>query len=102
MAKDVTSFRSLISDIIDDLGSTITITPISITIDNKYGDKTESDGTPVSTKAVPYDYIASRYNFLTVGDLQEGESAFIIKYDESIAVLSSDTRYKVSFGFCGL
>lgn len=51
---NVASFQTVITNTIDELGSSITITPITVTI-NTRGDKTESTGTPVNTKGVPFD-----------------------------------------------
>lgn len=96
MTKDMTSLQSSIRDTIDDLGQTIVITPITLTLTGKYGDKTESNGTPVSTVGVPYTYFKERFNFIPVGDLVEGDMLLIIKDNETIAVESSNVRYKVT------
>ena len=81
---------------IDDLGSTITITPLTITRD-KWGDKTESSGSAVATVGLPYDIFSEKYNFQMVGDLDEGDTIVIIKYDETVATQASDVRYKLTF-----
>ena len=81
---------------VDNLGSTITITPLTITKD-KWGDKTESEGTPVVTVGLPYDIFSEKYNFQTAGDLDEGDTVVIVKYDETVATQSNDIRYKLTF-----
>lgn len=96
MVLDLTNTRNSVTDMIDTYGSTVTITPMSLTQD-KWGDKTESDGTPVVTVGIPYDIFSERFNFLTVGDLTEGDTLIIVKYDETIYAQSSDTRYKITF-----
>lgn len=96
MTIDMTNIRNSVSGVIDDYGSDITITPMTLTTD-KWGDKTESDGTPVSTVGVPYDLFSERFNFITPGDLLEGDLRIIVKYDETIYVETGDTRYKITF-----
>lgn len=93
---NMTKTRSTIRKVIDDYGSTITITPITIVID-KWGDKTESNGTPVSTVGVSYDYFTARFNFQPIGNLTEGDVIVIIKDDETITTQTGLTIYKVTY-----
>lgn len=94
MTKDMTGARAQIRNVIDTYGSNIQITPITVSYDS-YGDKTETDGTPVDVKAIPFEYFRARYNFQPVGDIQEGDFIMIIRDDETIAMQSSTTIYKV-------
>lgn len=94
MTNDLTGVRTNISNVIDELGSAIIITPLIITVD-KWGDKLEATGIPVNTVGIPLNYIVFKYNFQKPGDLQEGESVVVIKYDETVYIINSDTRYKV-------
>ena len=96
MTIDMTKTRSSIDGVIDNYGSTITITPLTISRD-KWGDKTESAGSAVATVGIPYDIMSERFNFQAIGNLEEGDTIIIIKYDETIATQSSDIRYKITF-----
>jgi|TARA_Y100000034_G_C6849013_1_gene384959 hypothetical protein len=93
---DMTKTRNSIRKVIDNYGSTITITPITISTD-KWGDKTESDGTPVETVGISYDYFTARYNFQPIGNMSEGDFIIIVKDDESITTQSGSTIYKMTY-----
>ena len=93
---DMTKTRNSIRKVIDNYGSTITITPITISTD-KWGDKTESDGTPVETVEISYDYFTARYNFQPIGNMSEGDFIIIVKDDESITTQSGSTIYKMTY-----
>jgi len=78
----------------DQLGSEVTITPVTKS-EGSYGGysgDSESDGTSVDTVAVPYSRVSSRVNFQGFGDLQEGEIQIVFRYDEDL-----DYDYKVTF-----
>jgi len=92
----MTKTRSSIRKIIEKYGSTITITPITITTD-KWGDKTETDGTTVSTVGIPYDIMSERFNFQMPGDLVEGDMIMILKDDETVDSPTDNIRYKITF-----
>ena len=96
MTINMTKTRGTIRKVIEDYGSTITITPMTIALD-KWGDKTETTGTPVSTVGVSYDYFTARFNFQPAGNLTEGDVIIIIKDDETITTQSGSTTYKVTY-----
>jgi hypothetical protein len=96
MTIDMSKTRASISGVIEDYGSTIVFTPMTLTRD-KWGDKTESDGSTVATVGIPYDIFGEKFNYQAAGDLEEGDTIIIIKYDETVATQSSDVRYKVTF-----
>jgi len=93
---DMTKTRNSIRKVIDNYGSSITITPITISKD-KWGDKTESDDTPVSTVGIGYDYFSSRFNFQPIGNMSEGDFIIIIRDDETITTQSGTTIYKMTY-----
>ena len=92
----MTKSRSSIRNLIDSYGSTTTITPMTITKD-KWGDKTESDGSDVDTVSIPFDIFSEKFNFKQVGDINEGDLTLIIKDTETIAAESEEIRYKITF-----
>jgi hypothetical protein len=96
MTIDMTKSRSSIRNLIDSYGSTTTITPMTITKD-KWGDKTESDGSDVDTVSIPFDIFSEKFNFKQVGDINEGDLTLIIKDTETIAAESEEIRYKITF-----
>jgi hypothetical protein len=96
MTIDMTKTRTSIGRVIDDYGSTITITPLTLTRD-KWGDKSESAGTPVATVGISYDYFTSKFNFQPVGEVLEGMFIVIVKYDETIAAQAGEVRYKLTY-----
>jgi len=78
------NYQTIISNAIDTYGSTITITPITITT-NTRGDDTESAGTPVVTVAVPFNYFDFMYAFQKFkANMNQGEVSIIIKDSETI------------------
>jgi len=96
MTIDMTKTRTSISGVIDDYGSAVTITPLTLAKD-KWGDKTETAGTPVVTVGIPYDYFVNRFNYKSVGDIVDGDFIVIIKYDETIAAQAGEVRYKMTY-----
>jgi hypothetical protein len=96
MTKDLTSARTQVTKVITDYGSTITITPVTLTT-SKWGDKTEVAGTPVSTVGIPYDIFVGKFNFQPTGDVMDGDVVLIIKYNETVALDTSNVRYKVTY-----
>jgi hypothetical protein len=93
---DMTKTRNSIRKVIESYGSTITITPYTVTND-KWGDKTESDGTPVDTIGISYNNFTSRFSFQPVGNLSEGDFIIIIKDDETIATQEGSNFYKMAY-----
>lgn len=81
------SFKTQVDAVINDYGTSITRTPYTLTISD-YGDASESAGTAVVIKAVPYNYTALNGFFKSLGIVTEGSSFFIVKGDQTI--LSSD------------
>ena len=92
----ITNAQSSVDNVIDTYGSTVVITPMTNTED-KWGDKTESDGTPVSTLGIPYNIMSERFNFIPAGDLVEGDIILILKNDETIYAQNGEVRYKITF-----
>ena len=92
----MTKTRNSIRKVIESYGSTITITPYTVTND-KWGDKTESDGTPVDTIGISYNNFTSRFSFQPVGNLSEGDFIIIIKDDETIATQEGSNFYKMAY-----
>ena len=76
------------------LGSTVSITPITRTSGNfgGYSDKSESDGTAVTTIAVPYNKTKFSLNYQSFGNLAEDEIMMVFRYDEVL-----DKNYKVTY-----
>jgi len=93
---DMTKTRNSIRKVIESYGSTITITPYTVTND-KWGDKTESAGTPVETVGISYNNFTSKFNFQPVGNLSEGDFIIIIKDDETIATQEGINFYKMTY-----
>jgi len=96
MVVDMTKTRNSIRKVIDNYGSTVVITPMTISND-KWGDKTESDGAQVSTVGISYDSFVARYNFQPAGNLTEGDVIIILKDDETITTQTGSTIYKVTY-----
>ena len=90
------SIRSIISKKIDQLGSTVTITPYTqATTDGGYSGQTETDGTPVEELAVPPSALK---NILKnkMGDVEGGNLRIIFKPTVVIDI-SGTTKYKITW-----
>ena len=92
----MTKTRDTITNVINSYGSSVTITPLTLSF-SKYGDKTESTGTPVSTVGVTYDIFSTRMNIQPMGKVPEGDLMVIIKYNETVTAPSGATEYKVTY-----
>ena len=96
MTIDMTNARRTIRKLVDDYGTAITITPMTLAKD-KWGDKTETTGTPVVTVGVSFNIMADKFNYQPMGDISDADLIVIIKDDETIAAESGSTRYKVTY-----
>lgn len=89
-----TAFRNAITSIINNLGSTVTITPVTITQNTGgYDPNTESNGTAVSATAVT-DRELKKTGMIPIGSLDTSGLRLWLKSTETIALDTSTTRYK--------
>jgi len=91
-----TSVRSAISSVIDVIGSTVIITPYTISSsDSGYSGQIPTDGTPVSLKAIPYEEF-KKITKEKFGNLESGGMQLALKYD-AVFDISSSTKYKITY-----
>lgn len=76
------------------LGSTVTITPITRDSGDfgGYSNKNETEGTLVSTIAVPYNKTKFRISYESFGNLANDEIMMVFRYDTVL-----DENYKVTY-----
>jgi len=86
-----TDIQEDLEQLYEELGSTVTISPINKIVLDKWGDSTPTYETPVVVTAVPYSQITNR-SWESFGDLQDGELDMVIPYDQTI-----DVKYKITF-----
>lgn len=85
MVKDVSAKKTKIDTVIDDYGTSITVTPIS---SENYDEDTgwsTSSGTSFATTVVPYDVFTPNMDFRDMGNLKEGDIRLIAKGDVTFA-----------------
>lgn len=88
-----TDFRDDVDYLIDEFGSTVVITPRTLTEGSHggYEPGTDTLGTAISTKGIPSDFLKTKSGQPS-GKLQEGEVMIVLKYDEIIL-----KDYKISY-----
>jgi len=90
-----TSLRNGITGVINKLGSTFTITPITVSSNvGGYEPNTETDGTAVSVTAV-LDRQEKISRMLGLGHMATGTFRLWMKYSETIALDTATTKYKI-------
>ena len=90
------SIRNAVTSAINVIGSTITITPYTISSsDSAYSGQTETDGTVVNETAIPFEEFKSitKQKF---GDLETGGFQLALKYT-AVFDLSGSTKYKATY-----
>ncbi len=90
------AIRSAVTSAITVLGSTITITPYTIaSSDSGYSGQTETDGTPVSETAIPFDELKKlvKQGF---GDLETGKFQLALKSTATFDIVGA-TNYKATY-----
>ena len=90
------STRTAVTSAINVIGSTITITPYTISSsDSAYSGQVEVDGTAVSEIAIPFEEFKSivKQKF---GDLETGEFQLALKYTV-VFDISGATKYKATY-----
>ena len=91
-----TAMRAGITSAINQLGSTLTITPYTDASQTSgYGGQVETNGPPVSEIAVPFEEIKMilKQKF---GDLESGKFQLALK-STAVFEISGDTKYKVTW-----
>ena len=91
-----TSTRTAVTSAISVIGSTITITPYTISSsDSGFSGQAETNGTAVSEKAIPFEEFKSitKQKF---GDLETGGFQLALKYT-AVFDLSGSTKYKATY-----
>ena len=96
---EFTAAQSEITDVLDNYGNTITITPVSLSADtDEWGEFTQTLGTPFNTSSVTYDSEQLRKDFGQSVVLNSGESMLLVKYNVTInpndTVLMLGNEYK--------
>ena len=90
--------NALVSGAFNVMGSTIVITPFTLATssDSAYSGQVETDGTAVTTTAIPFNEFKSilKQKF---GDIEAGETQIALKYSETIDI-SGTTKYKITYG----
>ena len=91
--SEATDFRDNISNLIDENGSTVIITPRALAEGSNggYGPGTDTFGTVVTTKGIPSEFLKTKSGQPS-GKLQEGEVVIVLKYDETVL-----KDYKISY-----
>ena len=90
------NMRTTISGVINKIGSTVTITPYTISSsDSAYSGQVETDGTAVNETAIPFEEFKGivKQKF---GDLETGEFQLALKYT-AVFDLSGTTKYKATY-----
>ncbi len=90
------SVRSGVTSAINTIGSTVTITPYTIsTSDSGFSGQEETDETPVTETAVPFSEFKNitKQNF---GDLEIGGFQLALK-STAVFDISGDTKYKITY-----
>ena len=89
--------RTAVASVIGRIGSTITITPYTLTtsLDSAYSGQAETDGIAVSETAVPFEEFKSiiKQKF---GDLETGEFQLALK-STAVFDISGATKYKATY-----
>ena len=88
--------RTAVTSVIGRIGSTITITPYTISSsDSAYSGQAETDGTAVTETAVPFEEFKNimKQKF---GDLETGEFQLALKYT-AVFDISGTTKYKATY-----
>jgi hypothetical protein len=85
--------------VFDKIGSDATLyTESSITYD-EYGSKIEGTESEETIKIVPYNLIGSKVNYVSFGDLEEGDTDAVVPYDTTISIKQkvklNDIEYEV-------
>ena len=91
-----TSTRTAVTSAINVIGSTITITPYTISSsDSAYSGQVETDGAAVNETAIPFEEFKGivKQKF---GDLETGEFQLALKYT-AVFDLSGTTKYKATY-----
>lgn len=91
-----TNLRNIATRVISHLGSSVTITPYTIsTSDYGHTGQVETSGTAVSTTAVPFEEMKNivKDNF---GDLETGQIMLAMDYTETFDT-SGSTKYKITY-----
>jgi len=93
-------FRDNLTNAIDEHGSTVVITPRTLT-EGSYGGYdvgSDTDSTAVTTKGLPSGYLLSKTG-RPFGKLQTGEAVIVLKYDEAVEkdylIAWKDVNYSV-------
>lgn len=85
------SYKSQIDEVIDAYGTIIELVPTTTTT-NDYGDVDIIEGSPISVKSVPYNYVFLQDTFQKMGLVQKSEQYFILKGDQDV-----DDSYHIIF-----
>ena len=91
-----TSMRTAVTSVINKIGSTIIITPYTqSTTDSGHSGQTDTDGTPVTEKAVPFEEFKNiiKQEF---GDLETGGFQIALKYTVTFDI-SGTTKYRATY-----
>lgn len=93
-----TSMRTVVTTIINNFGSDVVITPVTVTVGTYggYNPATETEGTAVTESAVPYDMVNS-LSFKNFGDLEVGRIKIVFKYTATIPLPTTTTKYIIEW-----
>lgn len=73
------------SRIFDSIGSSVTIYTVSSSTD-KWGDATSTVSSSTTITGVPYNLITGEKSYEVFGDLEAGQTVFILPYDSVVTV----------------
>ena len=91
-----TSVRNAVTAAINVIGSTVTITPYTqATTDDGYSGQVETDGTPVTEIAIPFEEF-QRIMKEKFGDLETAGFQLALKYSATFDI-SGTTKYKITY-----
>ena len=83
--REFNSAQKEITDVLNNYGNTITVTPITLSEEtDEWGEYTRTPGTPFETSSVTYDTETLRRDFGNSVILNAGESMLLVKYDVTI------------------
>ena len=90
------STRTAVTSAINVIGSTITITPYTISsVDSGFTGQVETDGTAVSETAIPFEEFKS-ISKQKFGDLEVGGFQLALKYT-AVFDITGSTKYKATY-----